>query len=112
MRAIVLCGVPLVFIAQLFLDYNSIIRNVLSLIIFVSFILWVLAVADAAKNVKCPNCKKKLGYLVLDPNYSKTFSPIWFPRDIPERIKQCPYCQADFSHEVAEQSTPPKHCSP
>ncbi|MCK5850245.1 MAG: hypothetical protein KAH23_04960 [Kiritimatiellae bacterium] len=104
LRTIALCGFILLFITQHFFNGDSAIRITLSLITFIVFILWVLAVADVAKKVQCPNCQKKLGYLLLDPSYSKTFSPIWLPRDIPDNINQCPYCHTNFEEEMAEQT--------
>jgi len=67
---------------------------------FFGFLLWLFAVLGVSHTVRCPSCQKRLGYLLLDPSYSKTFAPIVMPSDIPTTITACPYCHADFEKEM------------
>ena len=67
-----------------------------AIITFLAFIVWVSAIIGIWHTVRCPSCQKRLGYLLLDPNYSKTFAPVGMPKDIPSEIIECPYCHADF----------------
>ena len=55
-----------------------------------------------AWNLRCPHCRKKVGYLVIDPNYSKCFFPMLRLPDFPDRIKQCPFCRFDLESEPEE----------
>ena len=73
-----------------------------TIVTFIAFLVWVSAVLVISKSVRCPSCQKRLGYLLLDPNYSKTFAPIGMPTDIPTTVTECPYCHVDFENEMTE----------
>lgn len=73
-----------------------------ALVTFMSFLVWTSAVLGISHTVRCPTCQKRLGYLLLDPSYSKTFAPLNMPKDIPERITACPFCYNDFEEEITE----------
>jgi hypothetical protein len=75
---------------------------VVAIATFIAFLVWVSAVLGISQTVRCPSCQKRLGYLLLDPNYSKTFAPIGMPTDIPTTVTECPYCHVDFEKEMTE----------
>ncbi len=83
------------------------IGTLMALITFLAFILWVSAILGIAHTVRCPSCNKRLGYLLLDPNYSKTLAPIGMPKDIPSEITECPYCHADLGKQRAKPTPAP-----
>lgn len=62
--------------------------------------VWVYAVVSIWLKVRCPCCRKRLGYLLLDPSYSRTFAPVGMPKDIPATVTECPYCHADLEEET------------
>ena len=78
---------------------------VAGLVTFAAFLVWVSAFIGISHTVRCPSCHKRLGYLLVDPNYSKTFAPIGMPKDIPETVTECPYCHVDLEQEMTEQSS-------
>jgi len=78
------------------------IAAVVAIVSFIAAILWISAVLGISQTVRCPSCQKRLGYLLLDPSYSKTFAPIGMPSDIPRTITECPYCHVDFEKEMTE----------
>ncbi len=48
-------------------------------------------------KIACPKCHKKIGYLLLDPNYAKTNGAILLPKEgLPADRHQCPYCHANW----------------
>ena len=53
-----------------------------------------------ARQIKCPQCGKKLGYLLLDPSYSKTNGAILLPKELPPDRHCCVYCKASFDDEM------------
>ncbi len=65
----------------------------LMLITIIGIMLIAVALWRTKQLVKCPNCGHSLGYLLFDSSYSKTFSYWLLPRDIPEDVRQCPFCQ-------------------
>ncbi len=75
---------------------------VVAIATFIAFLVWVSAVLGISQTVRCPSCQRRLGYLLLDPNYSKTFAPIGMPTDIPTTVTECPYCHVDFEKEMTE----------
>ncbi len=52
-----------------------------------------------ARQIKCPQCGKSLGYLLHDPSYSKTNGVLLLPKELPRDIHCCPYCRAGFDDE-------------
>ena len=52
-----------------------------------------------ARQIKCPQCGKSLGYLLHDPSYSKTNSVLLLPKELPHDIHCCPYCREGFDDE-------------
>jgi hypothetical protein len=52
-----------------------------------------------AKQIKCPQCGKSLGYLLHDPSYSKTSGVLLLPKELPRDIHCCAYCKASFDEE-------------
>ena len=53
-----------------------------------------------AKQIKCPQCGKSLGYLLHDPSYSKTSGVLLLPKELPRDIHSCAYCKASFDDEM------------
>jgi hypothetical protein len=53
-----------------------------------------------ARQIKCPQCGKCLGYLLHDPSYSKTNGVILLPKGLPPDRDCCPYCKASFDEEM------------
>ena len=53
-----------------------------------------------ARQIKCPQCGKSLGYLLHDPSYSKTNGVILLPKELPRDIHCCPFCRAGFDDEM------------
>ena len=53
-----------------------------------------------ARQIKCPQCRKSLGYLLHDPSYSKTNGVILLPKGLPRDIHCCAYCKASFDDEM------------
>ncbi len=59
------------------------------------FYCWV-----KVRQIKCPQCGKNLGYLLLDPSYSKTNGAILLPKELPPDRHCCAYCKASFDVEM------------
>ena len=53
-----------------------------------------------ARQIKCPQCGKSLGYLLHDPSYSKTNGVILLPKGLPPDRHCCAYCKASFDDEM------------
>ena len=53
-----------------------------------------------ARQIKCPQCGKSLGYLLHDPSYSKTNGVLLLPKELPRDIHCCPFCKASFGDET------------
>ena len=53
-----------------------------------------------ARQIKCPQCGKSLGYLLLDPSYSKTNGVILLPKELPPDRHCCAFCKASFDDEM------------
>ena len=53
-----------------------------------------------ARQIKCPQCGKSLGYLLFDPSYSKTNGVILLPKGLPPDRHCCAYCKANFDDEI------------
>lgn len=96
-RTVALSCLVALFVARL--SAGELMQQVISIVTFVGFIGWGLAVYGITKRIQCPGCKKSLGYLLMDPSYSKTYAPLWMPKDIPVNITSCPYCHIDFEKD-------------
>jgi DNA-directed RNA polymerase subunit RPC12/RpoP len=55
------------------------------------------AMFSVIKKVRCPNCSKRLSYLVMDYSYSKKLLISGLPKNIPSDIEKCPYCNFPFT---------------
>ena len=53
-----------------------------------------------ARQIKCPQCGKSLGYLLLNPSYSGTNGVILLPKELPAVRHCCAYCKASFDDEM------------
>ena len=101
-QLVCLIGIIAVFCASLFLHGEGI-----------TFFLAIPAVAcvsglfhcySKTKRIACPHCKKRVGYLLLDPNYTKkNDSPLFLPNGLPQNVTECPYCQAAWNCSREEQ---------
>ena len=90
----------------LFLDFSGLGKPVFFILLNILFTLLAipgLFLAGKAMfrawNLHCPHCRKKLGYLVIDPNYSKCVFPMLRLPDFPDRIDRCPFCGFDLESE-------------
>ena len=52
-----------------------------------------------ARELVCPQCHKKVAYLLHDPSYSKTDGSLLLPKGLPPDVHQCPYCHADWESD-------------
>ena len=59
------------------------------------FYCWV-----KVRQIKCLQCGKNLGYLLLDPSYSKTNGAILLPKELPPDRHCCAYCKTNFDVEM------------
>ena len=48
-----------------------------------------------ARGLVCPKCHKRIGYLLLDPSYSKN-GALLLLKSLPTDIHHCPYCHTDW----------------
>ena len=102
LRRIQMLCLPVLFVAFIglmlttFLELNGAFRacfTVLGLIAFLGEISCVFKV----RNLSCPKCHKRIGYLLLNPYYSgKPDSAFILPDELPSRFHDCPYCHADW----------------
>ncbi len=62
----------------------------------IGFLTWVYSILRLREVIKCPECGKRLNYLLIDPSYGKTLAQFGIPKDLPSNITACPYCHADL----------------
>ena len=53
-----------------------------------------------ARQIKCPQCGKSLGYLLHDPSYSKTNDVLLLPKGSPPDRHCGAYCKASIDDEM------------
>ena len=101
-QLVCLIGIIVVFCISLFFHCEGI--TFFLAIPGVVCVLGLIHCYSKTKKIACPHCKKSVGYLLLDPNYSKKKdSPLFLPKGLPQNVTQCPYCQASWDYSREEQ---------
>ncbi len=91
------------FALQVTASPGSLVGGAISLLgaalLWYGIFLFVKVYVAARNTLLCPRCGRKLGYLLLDPSYSKSvYAAIRLP-DFPAAIHECPYCKLNFDRE-------------
>lgn len=86
-------------------DSNGTAANIAGYLFLIPFEIYLLykvymACVTIGKEIRCPQCKNKLLYLVLDPSYSKKLLITGLPKNIPDNIENCPYCKTSFDTDI------------
>ena len=102
LRRIQMVCLPVLFVAFIVLmltvslELNSVFRACFIVLGLIAF-LGELSTFFMARNLTCPKCHKRIGYLLLNPYYSgKPDSAFLLPDELPSRFHSCPYCHADW----------------
>ncbi len=70
------------------------------ILFIIGFHMRIWAVISKTRQIQCPMCSNKLGYLFSDKNYTHKSPFLGIPEDVPEKIIQCPYCKAGMDEEI------------
>ena len=102
LRRIQMICLPALFVAFIglmltaSLEPNGVFRACFTVLGLIAF-LGELSCFFKARNLTCPKCHKRIGYLLLNPYYSESpSSALLLPDELPSRFHSCPYCHADW----------------